>query len=147
MSDDNSESELYDNFRLTIQEKSINKNVSGMILNLWTSLFYIGFEFYQLYWPIFLRVTLIGVTSLVMVPQLNSWNFVWFVSLNHVGKLMNFRILFPYHQVGDGCPTRNVMMTILRCWWRVYFQFFIKIIICSSTLTFGDLFLFFTLGL
>ena len=32
MSDDNSESELYDNFRLTIQEK--NENVSGMILNL-----------------------------------------------------------------------------------------------------------------
>ena len=34
MSDDNSESELYDNFRLTIQEKSNNENVSGMILNL-----------------------------------------------------------------------------------------------------------------
>lgn len=34
MSDDNAESELYDNFRLTIQEKSNNENVSGMILNL-----------------------------------------------------------------------------------------------------------------
>ena len=33
MSDDNSESELYDNFRLTIQEKSKDENVSGMILN------------------------------------------------------------------------------------------------------------------
>ena len=39
MSDDNSESELYDNFRLTIQEKPKDKNVSGMILNLFTSLF------------------------------------------------------------------------------------------------------------
>ena len=33
MSDDNEESELYDNFRLTIQEKTQDKNVSGKILN------------------------------------------------------------------------------------------------------------------
>ena len=45
MSDDNSESELYDNFRLTIQEKPKDKNVSGMILNLFTSLFTSEFSF------------------------------------------------------------------------------------------------------
>ena len=34
MSEDNEESELYDNFRLTIQDKPHDKNVSGKILKL-----------------------------------------------------------------------------------------------------------------